>query len=120
LEPNVRACMAYIAGRLISGRSPLPIFDSSQSKYIYITGPVDRHGVRIFDYDQGCFFGGSGSDGKFHLYHHRYGHYVSLTVRGNRFSGFDFGRKYHFTGKVEANAVSLYDQEVTQHFFYSL
>jgi len=37
MKPNTRACVAYVAARLISKREASAIYDYSQSKYMDVT-----------------------------------------------------------------------------------
>ena len=120
MKPNVRACVAYVAGSLISGRSSSSVYDYSQGKHISISGSVDARAVNIYDHDQGCNFGGNGSNGDFSLYHYGDSHHVSLKIQGNNFNGYDYGHSCHFSGTVNAGNISLYDYETGSHFNYSL
>jgi hypothetical protein len=53
MKANGRAAVAYIAGRLITGKIANSVFDYGQSKYISIAGTVSTARVQVFDYEQG-------------------------------------------------------------------
>ena len=120
LEQSVRACIAYAAGRLFSGRNACSLYDQSQSKQISIAGTVDPHRINVYDYNAGCLFSGTGSNGRFSLYHYGSGHHIILDVEGNRFSGHDQEGDHKFTGTVNSNIITFYDGESGQYFDYSL
>jgi hypothetical protein len=119
VSPALRACVAYVAGRLISGRETLSVYDGAQGRTIYLTGTVGPAGVRVFDFDRHCFFEGSGAQGRFQLFHHGERHYVSLNLEGTRFSGFDHGSTFFFRGAAQPAGIALWDQETNSFFNYS-
>ena len=120
METGVRACAAYVAGTLISGRRCSSIYDYGQSQHIMFSGDVSAQQVRIFDHTDGAHFTGSASGSQFSLYHYGQGHHVNLKVDGNQFSGYDFGTGSHFSGTVNGNTVAFYDYGSSGWFNYSL
>ncbi len=67
MQPNTRACVAYIAGCLVAGRTAPSVFDRSQAKAILISGTVTRRKVEIYDHDRRCYFTGTPSQNTLHL-----------------------------------------------------
>ena len=118
MEPNVRACVAFVAGRMISQPNAQSLYDCSRSRYICYAGSVEALDVRIFDLNQGCFFSGTGGGGSFFLYHHGNGHRVNLTIQEDRFSGVDQRSLMHFHGTVKEHFVQLFDQGANGIFEY--
>ena len=95
MKPNSRACIAYIAGCLIVKKKSSAVYDYYQSKYISISGNMDRKTVDVFDYDQGCYLSGEGNNGSYSLFHYGDGNYIDLEISGNNFEGYDYETKSH-------------------------
>jgi len=81
IKSNVRACITYIAGRLITGKSSSSVYDFGQAKYINFGGSLDLQRVNVYDYDQGCHISG----------------YFSGKVNGNSISFYDYGESTYFS-----------------------
>ncbi len=113
MEPNVKACIAFIAGRAISGKTSSSIYDYSQNKNINISGNVSQTNASVYDYDRKCHVQGSLSN----LYDHGVNGHVQLKIDGDRFSGFDYSSGTHFSGSVSGNSVSLH---ANGHSSYSI
>ena len=120
MNPNTRACVAFVAGRLISGQAASSVYDYSQSKYVSIDGNVKSNNVDVYDYDRGCHFGGSGNGKTFDLYDYGGSHHVELKINGSNFEGYDYGASCHFSGDVRGGDISLYDYGESTYFNYSL
>ena len=114
--PHVRAAVAYIAGRIISGSNSTYVYDYSRARYIPISGNVDEDAVNVFDHEKGAHIGGSPPS----LYHYGEGSHISLNVSGHSFTGFDYGTGSHFSGNVSGSAVSLYDYGEGQYFNHAI
>lgn len=105
MHPNTRACVAYVATKLISRVSSSPVYDYSESRYISISGDVSEAQVSIYDYERGCHFSGTPSS----LFDYGRGAHVSLSINGSQFSGYDYGDKHHFSGSVNGSSVTIHD-----------
>jgi hypothetical protein len=116
VHPNTRACVAFVAARLISGLGSSSVYDYSQSRHISIDGSVDQNQVSVYDYDRRCHFGGSPSS----LYDYGRRAHVSLDISGRSFSGYDHGDRHHFSGTVTGNSISFYDFGEARYFNYSV
>jgi len=112
---HVRAGVAYIAGRIISGSDSSYVYDYSQGKHISISGSVDRDSVSVYDYTSHAHIGGSSSG----IYHYGERSYINLTISGHDFTGYDYGTQTHFSGNVSGNSISLYDYQLGRHFSYT-
>ena len=120
MTPSVRACVAYVAGRLISGRTASSIYDCSACGHVSISGDVDDRKVSVYDYEHGCAFSGSGNRREFSLYHYGDRHQVSLKIDGDQFTGYDHGSMHPFEGGVSGGSITLYDSESGAYHSYSL
>jgi hypothetical protein len=116
LESELRACVAYIAGRLVSGRSSSSVYDYSQSKHTAIAGTVTNRQVAIYDYERGAYISGGAAQ----FYDYDEGCYISLQLTGNNFRGFDYGSASHFSGSVNGRNILMFDYEKGSHFQYSI
>src|SRR2546425_12638848 len=120
MKSNLRACVAFIAGCITSGKRSSSVYDYSRGGYINISGSVDRRGVQIFDHDQGCHFSGSGNGKQYSLHHYGDGCHVDLRLNGSQFTGYAYGTGSHFTGQVNGGSISVYDYKESGYFNYSI
>lgn len=120
MSPNVRACVAYVAARLTSGRDATAIYDHSRSCHVLISGDVSPAEVSVYDYDRHCHFAGSGDGaGGFTIYDYGQRHHVALSITGGDFSGYDYRSGRHFQGSVSDSMVTLYDYEDSAFHHFS-
>ncbi len=120
MQQGVRACVAYIAGRLISRLEAATIFDASQSKHLVISGGVNAGLINIHDYARDCLMSGTGEGASYRLYDHGAAQHLTLVIDGDQFEGYDFGSICHFRGKVDGAKISFYDYGETRSYSYSL
>ncbi|REE92654.1 hypothetical protein [Cupriavidus plantarum] len=116
MNKATRACIAYIAGRAISGGDTSHVYDYSQSRYAAFTGDIASGGVSVFDYERRCYCSGSLTQ----LYDYGNRAHIDLRIDGNRFSGYDYDSRKHFEGTVTGANVSIYDYETSAYYNYSL
>jgi hypothetical protein len=120
MQTDVSALVAYVAGRLVTGKSSGGVYDYGQGRHVSISGRVDSNQVAVHDYATGSSFGGSGARGQFNLYHYGYGRSVTIQVSGHRFTGHDYGAGSSFSGTVSGQNISLYDYGTGTYREYSL
>lgn len=120
MDTVVRACVAYIAGRLISGWQTEKIFDFSNGKQHIFGGSVTPQRVHVYDYDRHCYFGGDFNGTIYPLWHHKDRHYIDLQISGESFSGFDHAKGKVFQGKFTAGKIQLCDYQTNSFFHYSM
>jgi hypothetical protein len=113
---DTRRAVAYIAGRLASGRDSGGVFDSESGGHFNFSGTVDPGNVQIFDYSSSSHIGGSPGM----LFHNGTGSHLNLELRGNSFNGYDFHSGSHFSGTVSGSSVSIYDFESGRHYNYAV
>jgi hypothetical protein len=95
LTPMVRAMVAYVASRLISGAESSFIFDFAGPGHRSMGGTVNEKCVNVYDYSENCQLNGSASAGRFQLFHHGERVHISLEIAGESFRGFEHGMGRH-------------------------
>lgn len=122
MSPEKRRIIAFIAGRLISGRHSSSIYDASSSLYTYVSGIVSPKRVHVYDYDydRSNFISGSKSEAAFSLYDYATNHFIQLTIDGNKFEGYDEDSYTHFNGTVKGNSITLHEGLDSQDYNYSV
>lgn len=118
MHPKLRTCIAYVAGRLISGRNSSYIYDNSQAKLNCIEGQVSADNVKVFDQDRGCYLSGLGDGKAFELYDFGGMHYVELVLDGNSFEGYDHGTPSLFTGRIKGDEITIFDDGASKCFSF--
>ena len=120
MRPNTRACIAYVAVRLVTGRNALSVYDYSQSKHILVSGTVEESRIQIYDHDRGCEFSGNRNGDKFSLHHYGDSHFVDLFLDATKFKGYDYGTSSPFYGEVTGKSIRVYDYRESSFFNYSI
>jgi len=111
VNADLRACVAYAAGRGVSGRQLSGIFDYSRSKQIAMSGSITADHIDIYDEVGNCHFFGNSDGLRYSLFYNGNPQPVTLEIRDNNFRGCDYGSSFHFSGKVQPDSVNLYDCE---------
>ena len=114
MNANSRACVACIAAAIASGSTPQSVYDYSQGKYIPISGSATTSSVNIFDYARGCYISGTSTS----FYDYGTESYISLSVNGNQFQGYDYDKGYSYKGTISNGSVSIYDYGESTYFQY--
>jgi hypothetical protein len=118
MKTDVRACVAYIAGRLISKKKALTLYDVSRSKHLVFSGSVSARKFDIHDYARDCQMSGRGSRSSYRLYDQGEAQHLDLIIDGQKFDGYDYGSICHFTGTVNGSIISLFDYGARRNFTY--
>lgn len=116
MDSSARACVAYVAARVVTGRKVPHIYDYSRSKYVSIDGSISGPEVQVYDYDRSCHFSGTLPS----LYDYGRSSHVKVEIEGDKFSGYDYGSSQHFSGSVRDGSVSFYDYGEGAYFSYSI
>ncbi len=119
MQPKQRTMVAYVVGRLINGLEQTFIYDPLQSKSVHFEGTVSPTFVKIFDNDRGCYTSGPGEDNVFGLYDYGHGSLIELQIVGNTFKGYDELAPCHFSGEVNGEDISFYDDGEGKTFSFS-
>lgn len=116
MSPGTRACVAYIAGRVISGATGSYLHDHTEARQLNIGGTVHGKRIGLYDYERKCGFSGSLP----YLFDDGTSAQVILDINGDLFEGRDGASGHQFSGSVVGSLISLRDDSSGQCFKYSL
>lgn len=110
MTPKVRAVVAYVVSRLISGAESSFIFDVAGPGHRSMGGTVNDKYVNVYDYSENTQLTGNSSAASFQLFHHGERIHISLEISGESFRGYDHGAGRHFSGMVNGPRISINDE----------
>jgi hypothetical protein len=116
MSPGTRACIAYVAGRVVSGATTSYLYDHTEARRLNIGGTVRGDRVGLYDYDRKCSFSGSLP----YLFDDGTSAQVLLEISGAAFGGRDGASGKQYSGSVLGSLISLRDHISGQSFKYSL
>jgi hypothetical protein len=119
MQPKLRTTIAYIAGRIITGLDTSSIYDHLQSKSVSFEGTITPSFVNIFNNERGCYTAGPREENILDLYDFGHLHLVDLQIEGNTFKGWDDLTPCHFSGEVNGDDISFYDDYESKTFHFS-
>lgn len=119
MQPKLRTTIAFIAGRIITGMETLSIYDHLQSKSVIFEGYIKPNFINIFNSDRGCYTAGPREENNLDLYDFGHGHLIDLQINGNTFKGWDDLTPCHFSGEVNGEDISFYDDGESKTFYFS-
>lgn len=120
MNPNTRACIAYVAGRLISKTQASSVTDFDQGKILIIDGEVQDTKVEIYDFDRNCNFCGGVQGNTWDLHDYGGSYNITLEISAKKFEGYDYGASCNFSGEVNGDDVSLHDYGESKIFLYNV
>lgn len=120
MKPNVRTSIAYVAGCLLAKKSFTKVVDQSENATVEMTGSFTGDNIDATELAAGSKILGLtiGSDVSFTHYGENVT--ISLTLKGDSFTGFDCGSNKGFNGSLIGRSVKLYDNDEAKHFYYTL
>ncbi|MDQ5985553.1 MAG: hypothetical protein CSYNP_01265 [Syntrophus sp. SKADARSKE-3] len=119
MQPKLRTTIAYIAGRVITGLDTLSIYDHLQSKSVDFETFMSPKYIKVFSNDRGCYTAGPREENVIDLYDYGAGHLIDLQIDGNKFKGYDDYTPCNFSGEVNGNEISFYDDFEAKAFKFS-
>lgn len=119
MNGKVRACIAYVLGRLITGQDSAGVFDVATSKHFGYSGNVTKTLVSIHDYERNSAMVGRGDGERLHLHDFGSNSELNVKIRGTQFSGYEEGSSMRFNGSISNNTVKVYDYEDSTWYNYS-
>ena len=114
-----RTRIAYIAGRLITGKRIASLYDFNELSQIEIASLPDAYYLREFGGKyKDCAAGGAGK--------YKYWvdckkeHAIDLSINGSTFMGRITGSRACFLGNVRGDLIYIYDHEDALHLNYRI
>jgi len=122
VEVTTRVLVAYIAGRLLTGRASFAIQDHDRKRRLWMDGTVETAEVKVYSHERHGYVSGLGDGERFSLYQHSgEGHIVLLVnLPELRFEGCEHHSTFHFFGNVADPSVRLYDYQDCQWHRFTL
>jgi hypothetical protein len=112
MREETRRAAVYIAATKVAAKQKGLIYDHDCGRYTVMSGDSSH----AFDHEARAHITESGD----FLYHHGTQSYISLTVNGCNFSGYDYRSNGHFMGSVRGGTVQLYDYAEGRYFNYNV
>ncbi len=119
MDSKLRTEIAGIAGALISNRAVAAVCDNDSGQHVPLSVKMTPGKLDLYSYDRNNHLTGTEISSGYSIFNHETGHHVRLTIRGNRFEGYDNGTASSFTGTVSGKSVTLYDPAAGEGFRYS-
>ena len=107
VEPGLRACLAFIVGRLVRRGDTNAVFDRTRSLIVQFHAEFEQNEVFLFDYVRRCHVTVSGDGQTFTLHDFGTRGLVALTIDDSRFNGFDHLSRQQFHGSVTGDSVTF-------------
>jgi len=119
MQPDTRTCIAYIAGRIISGKRLFVLYDYARALHIDMSSLPHSHCLKQFGNGRKISLSHSDWGGRYR-YACGYGHFFDIAVHGTTFIGYASEGSSHFIGNVRGEAIYLYDHGESTHYNYRI
>ncbi len=119
MKSTPHACIAYIAGQLISRRKIASLYDYSRSCDVDISSLPGTEELASFDYIGWSHMAKNSGISKY-KYALGAGHHLDISIKGNTFIVYMTEETAHFIGTVRGDTVYIYDQKSSEHFNFRI
>lgn len=113
-----RRIVAFVAGKLISGKDINKLFDQSNFKYAEMFGDITLAKLFLYEKGRNNLILGNGDNKGISLYDFTTGKFIDMNIDKDKFEGFDYESKKIFYGDVKDNTISLFDFQDSKHHYY--
>lgn len=120
MATDIHARIAYLVGRLISGKSVSSLYDYDRSARIEVADLTDAASLREFNYFEWSYMAGTGKRSTKFRYSSQDGRFIDLAIKGNTFIGFIQESDSPFMGMMRGDSVYIFDQKAAAHFTYKI
>jgi len=116
---NNRTRIAYIAGRLITGKRIASLYDFNNLSHIEIGSLPDADCLTEFDCKHKDY--AAANPGRYkYWFCCKKDYSIDLSIKGNTFMGKITGSTAHFVGNVRGDLIHIYDHEDSLHLNYRI
>jgi len=119
LDHNIYVYIAYIAGRLISGKKIATLYDYSQSGYVHLSKLADTSFIKDFDEKHKDYIPGYATGCRYQ-YSFGAGPTVELSINGNSFICHISATSSYFLGNIRGDSIYIFDHNKSEHFNYKI
>jgi hypothetical protein len=120
MTPNMRACIAFIAGSIVQKRQFSAVYDQAEGMVRRLTGTFSSGNIDVIDHSDGSTLMGMMSGQTASFFHSVANCSISLQFNGAQFTGHDGATGRNFNGSVQGGGVRLYDYDEGKYFSYVL
>jgi len=120
MTPNIRTCIAYVSGCLISGKSCSTIKDAALGSVLPLNSLFKNGNIDVDDQINGSTIMGMWMDGHATFTISPSNVSVTLQISGSDFKGSESSSKRTFNGSVAGSTVKLYDYDDGKFFYFEL
>ncbi|MDH4231836.1 MAG: hypothetical protein OEW04_07370 [Nitrospirota bacterium] len=110
MKRHNRTRVAYIAGRLITGKRIASLYDFTTLTDVEIESLPDADRIRELDFEYNNYAKGNAFK---YAFRHEFTekHAIDLTINGNTFMGRITGSSAYFIGNVRGDSIYIFDYE---------
>lgn len=119
MQPDIRTCIAYIAGRIISGKGQFVLYDYARALHIDMSSLPHSQCLKQCGNGRKISLSHSDRGGRYR-YACGSGHFFHIAIHGTTFIGYVSKGSAHFIGNVRGEAIYLYDHRESAHFNYRI
>ncbi|MEW6108817.1 MAG: hypothetical protein AB1632_06585 [Nitrospirota bacterium] len=119
MKSYTHAYIAYIVGRLLTGKRIASLYDFNQCRHIEISSLPYVDCIKEFDHIHRHYIPGY-SSGCRYLYPCGSGLTMELSINGNSFMGHIRGGSFYFVGNVRGDSIYIFDHEESVHINYKI
>jgi hypothetical protein len=120
MNSQKRRAIAYIAGRLNSGKTSGAIYDYAASSHYRIYGDVSPDFIQVFDDDRYSYIIGGATPAGLSIFDYYTRQHINLRISGDDFYGYDLETSSYFSGMVNKNTITLFDFQCSKDFRYAI
>lgn len=119
MQTDTRTCIAYLAGRIISGKGHFALYDYARALHIDMSSLPHSHCLKQFGNGRKISLSRSDRGGRYR-YTCGSGHFFDIAIQGTTFIGYVSKGSSHFIGNVRGEAIYLYAHSESVHFNYRI
>jgi hypothetical protein len=120
MEMYKRRIVAFILGRIISGKDSSSIYDCDTYSYSNIEGDFVSEKIDVFDSERRRFLSGNKANDNISLFDYLSGKFIEIKINGCGFDGYDYEDSELFNGEVLDDKISIFDYHDSKRYDYTI